>query len=125
MAELRPAMAEHLAALTPERGEALGLRTWRGRLVADARYMRTAPDEAEVAILVADAYQGRGLGKALLGVLFERAQVAGVNRLTAEVLTSNDAIVHVLESLVPVETVGYETGARCLRMPLNEVAAAA
>lgn len=119
MAALRPTMAEQLAA-TPS----LGLRNWRGHLVADARYTRTHDDEAEFAILISDKYQGRGLGLALLAVLFERAHDDGVTVLNAEVLNSNDAMVRLLEKLAPVETVGFEDGARRLRIPLEPVALA-
>ena len=125
MAELRPAMAEKLVSLAAERGRAIGLRTWRGRLVADARYTRITEREAEVAILVADKYQGRGLGKALLAVLFEAAEQDGIEALHAEVLGSNDAILHVLGSLAPMETTGFENGSRQVRMPLEVTVAAA
>lgn len=120
MPALRPSMAEQLAA-TP----ALGLRTWRGRLVADARYTRTGSDEAELAILIADKYQGRGLGLALLAALFEQAYADGVRVLNAEVLNSNDAMVRLLEKLAPVQSVGFEQGARRLRIDLDAVALAA
>ena len=120
MPALRPSMAEQLAA-TPS----LGLRNWRGRLVADARYTRTHDDEAELAVLISDKYQGRGLGLALLAVLFERAHADGVRVLNAEVLNSNDAMVRLLEKLAPVETIGFEDGARRLRIPLEPVALAA
>lgn len=120
MPALRPSMAEQLAQ-TP----ALGLRNWRGRLVAEARYTRTHDDEAELAILISDKYQGRGLGLALLALLFERAHADGVRVLNADVLNSNVAMVRLLEKLAPVETVGFEDGARRLRIPLEPVALAA
>lgn len=120
MAALRPTMAAQLAE-TP----ALGLRNWRGRLVAEARYMRTLADEAEVAILITDKYQGRGLGLALLAVLYACAADEGITCLTANVLNSNEAIIGLLEKLTPVQTVGFEDGARKLRLPLEPAAVAA
>jgi RimJ/RimL family protein N-acetyltransferase len=125
MPDLRPAMAEQLASLTPEAGQALGLRTWRGRLVAEARYTRTGTGEAEVAILIADRYQGRGLGTALLATVLERAAQDGITTLTAEILNGNEAILHVLQSLAPVETVGFADGCRQVRIPLGTMEAAA
>lgn len=120
MGALRPTMAEQLAS-TPS----LGLRNWRGRLVADARYTRTCDDEAEMAILISDKYQGRGLGLALLAVLYTRAADDGITTLTASVLNSNDAIIGLMEKLTPVETVGFEDGARKVRIPLEPVSLAA
>lgn len=120
MPELRPTMARRLAQ-TPS----LGLRNWRGKLVAEARYARTGDREADVAILVSDKYQGRGLGLALLAVAFQQAAHEGFESLTADVLGSNDAVLNLMAKLAPVETIGYEDGSRTVRMPLTAVAAAA
>src|ERR1700757_3805204 len=59
-----------------------------GRLIAVGRYERLAvgADEAEVAFVVEDAYQGRGIGSALLEHLAEAARQAGIARFLAEVL---------------------------------------
>lgn len=122
MAALRPAMAAQLAS---HDGCALGLRTWRGDLVADARYTRTASGEAEMAVLVCDRFQGRGLGRALLAVLFEHAAAEGITTLSADALRSNEAIMHLLESLAPVEVIGSSEGSHQLLISLSEVAAAA
>jgi acetyltransferase len=94
MPTLRPPMAEQLADISPPRGKALGLWTSRKRLVAEARYIRLSDDLAEVAILIADAYQGRGLGVALLADIYQRAADDGSAALHGEVLSSNDAMVH-------------------------------
>jgi len=120
MPALRPAMAEQLATTA-----SLGLRDRRGRLVADARYMPTRTGEAELAVLIADDYQGRGLGAALLAVLFQKAADEGREALSAEVLASNEAVIALLSKLAPVETVGHEQGARRLRIPLRTVELAA
>lgn len=63
-------------------------------IVGVARFIRaSAVDaEAELAITIADAWQGRGLGGALLGLLVERARARDVRRLTVELLASNDAV---------------------------------
>ena len=59
--------------------------------VADARFVRSenAPAVAEVAFLVADAYQGRGIGTFLIDALSVAAQVGGVERFTARLLSEN------------------------------------
>ncbi len=120
MSTLRPAMAEKLAK-TPS----LGLRDRRGRLVAEARYIRTGGDEAELAVLIADRHQGRGLGLALLAVLFERAEADGVRTLKADVLNSNDTVTRLLKRLAPVQIVGVENGSKILRVELTPMMAVA
>ncbi len=66
-------------------------------IVADARYVRgpTAElgrDEAEFAIAVADAWQGAGLGRALMQRLARHAARHGVTRLVGDVLPGNAAM---------------------------------
>ena len=53
------------------------------------------PDAAEVAFVVEDAHQGRGLGSILLEHLAAAAQERGIRRFVAEVLGENDAMVRV------------------------------
>ncbi|BBX60858.1 acetyltransferase Pat [Mycobacterium saskatchewanense] len=62
-----------------------------GPVVADARFIRDQDDpaSAEVALTVADAYQGRGIGTLLLGALAIAARVDGVKRFHARVLADN------------------------------------
>lgn len=64
-------------------------------IVAVARYDRGDGADAEVAFVVDDAYQGRGLGTLLLEYLGEAARVAGIARFTAEVLASNQSMLRV------------------------------
>ena len=62
-----------------------------GPVVADVRFVRdeTDPTEAEIAFLVGDAYQGRGIGNVLMDALIIAAHVGGVERFSARVLTDN------------------------------------
>ena len=64
-----------------------------GEGVAIARYLRDPDDAglAEVAVTVADTWQGRGVGTALLERLTARARAAGVERITARMIVGNDA----------------------------------
>jgi RimJ/RimL family protein N-acetyltransferase len=59
-----------------------------------ARYIRDpkVPDQAEVAVTVADDWQGRGVGTALLEALAEVARANGVHRFVASVLADNLAM---------------------------------
>jgi protein lysine acetyltransferase len=60
--------------------------------VASARYIRERdyPDVAEVAFSVIDDYQGRGIGRLLLGALAVAARENGVERFRARVLAENE-----------------------------------
>jgi CRP-like cAMP-binding protein len=62
-----------------------------GPVVADARFVRDEidPATAEVAFIVGDAYQGRGIGTFLMGALAVAAEYHGVQRFTARVLSDN------------------------------------
>lgn len=62
-----------------------------GPVVADARFVRDVEDPAaaEVAFLVADDYQGRGIGGFLMDALTIAARVCGVSRFTARLLAEN------------------------------------
>jgi RimJ/RimL family protein N-acetyltransferase len=62
-----------------------------GPVVADARFVRDEadPTAAEVAFIVGDAYQGRGIGSFLMGALAVAAGYDGVQRFTARVLAEN------------------------------------
>ncbi len=60
-------------------------------VIAEARYVRTAADPAaaEFAVSVAEAWQGKGLARLLLGKLACRAAAAGFDRMVGETLASN------------------------------------
>lgn len=68
-----------------------------GRLIAVGRYERLAAQagEAEVAFVVEDAHQGRGIGSVLLEHLAEAARQAGIERFIAEVLPVNGGMLRV------------------------------
>ena len=72
-----------------------------GRLVGVARYAAYPDDEsvADVAITIADDWQGRGLGSLLLGGLVERAAANGLARLSGTVLAENHRSLGLLRKL--------------------------
>lgn len=68
-----------------------------GEIVGVARFERLSPgaDIAEVAFVVADSWQGRGLGTLLFAHLRAVAKERGIRRLSADVLRYNTAMLAV------------------------------
>ena len=79
---------EAIGALSPAEGRGVGI----------ARYIRDAddPEAAEIAVTIADDWQGRGLGTELLVRLSDRARQAGIGRFTATVSADNVAMPRLL-----------------------------
>jgi RimJ/RimL family protein N-acetyltransferase len=90
--ELTAAELHYYANVDHHDHEALGaLDPGSGRGVGVARYVRDADDRqaAEIALTIADDWQGRGLGTELLARLSQRAQEEGIGRFTAVVAAEN------------------------------------
>jgi RimJ/RimL family protein N-acetyltransferase len=66
-------------------------------IVGGGRYVMDEPGQAEVAFIVVDKYQGRGVGAALLRHLTVIARQAGLHELVAYVLADNRAMLKVFE----------------------------
>jgi GNAT superfamily N-acetyltransferase len=66
-------------------------------IVGGARYILTQPGRAEVAFAVVDAYQGQGIGRALMQYLCSIGRAAGVEQLNAEVLAENHPMLKVFQ----------------------------
>ncbi len=103
-----------------------------GPVVADARFVRDEDDPAvaEVAFIVGDEYQGRGIGTFLMGALVVTANYVGVQRFTARVLTDNHPMRAILDrfdaewhrdDLGVVTTVVDVPDPRSLRLPSSLV----
>lgn len=103
--------------------EALGaVETETGQGVGIARFIRSdsEPNSAELAIVVADAWQGRGVGFQLLRALLRRAREEDVTTISAEVLTDNHALLALLRHFGSVHTeVSGTTTTATLRLPSN------
>jgi acetate---CoA ligase (ADP-forming) len=83
--------------LEPDWVERGALAAWLGdRVVGFANYVRLRdPSAAEVAFVVADEEQGRGIGTRLLEQLVARAAESGITRFFADVLAENQAMLSV------------------------------
>jgi acetyltransferase len=94
--ELSPQMLAHFTHVDYERHMALIAVTGDGAgeaQVGVARYIATqAPRTCEFAIVVADAWQHRGVGAALMRILIGAAREHGFALMFGEVLASNHAM---------------------------------
>lgn len=90
------------------------------RIVGVGRYERLAgTDEAEVAFVVTDAYQRRGIGGLLLDHLADVARGHGIQRFTAQTLSENRDMLNVfLSSGFPV-SMSSEGGTVTVRFPIT------
>ena len=86
---------EALVAIEPSGGHILGV----------ARYVRLADEPlADVAVVVHDSWQGRGLGTSMLRRLADRAREQGITHFVARMLPQNDKALALLHSAESVET---------------------
>jgi RimJ/RimL family protein N-acetyltransferase len=73
-----------------------------GEIVGVARYVRKpGSDEAEMAVVVADAWQRQGIATRMLAALAEQASAAGIQRFTMMMLADNRPIVRLLRRADP------------------------
>ena len=100
--ELSPAIVAYLTEVDHYDHEAIvAVDPERGDQLAVARYIRSRDDpaSAEVAVTVVDDWQGRGLGKAVLEALVDRARENGVRRFIAIAQANNPASIHLVQGL--------------------------
>jgi acetyltransferase len=70
------------------------------KIIADSRYyLDKTTGEAEIAIVVHDDYQGKGIGTKLLAYTVEVAKKMGVKKLYAYLSSTNRRIIHVVKTL--------------------------
>ncbi len=93
--------------------------TLHGQIIAVGRYDATSDDEAEVAFLVEDAHQGRGIGQLLLEHLAQAGRERGLERFHAEVLPSNARMLQVFREMGYSLTAELADGVQQLTFPLD------
>ncbi len=89
------------------------------QMIAVGRYDLVQPGEAEVAFLVEDAHQGRGIGQLLLEHLAQAGRERGIERFVAEVLPDNQAMIHTFRDAGYRLVSGYEDGVMMLEFPID------
>lgn len=91
-------------------------------IIGVARYAMTdKPDEAEPAIVVGDAFQGRGLGTMLLAQLARYARAQGIRVFTAIIASENTRILYVIKRTgLPFQVHDLGHGEREVRIQLAE-----
>ncbi|MFC5750215.1 GNAT family N-acetyltransferase [Actinomadura rugatobispora] len=111
---------EHFVNVDHDRRVAL-IATIGGSMVAVVRYDRLSdrPGTAEVAFLVEDAHQGRGLGAVLLEHIAAAARECGVDRFVASVLPDNRRMTRVFREVGYRAEQRFEDGVIEMRLDLE------
>jgi acyl-CoA synthetase (NDP forming)/RimJ/RimL family protein N-acetyltransferase len=87
-------------------------------MIAVGRYDRIEDDHAEVAFLIEDAHQGRGIAQLLLEHLAQAARERGITRFVAEVLPENRRMAKVFADAGYRVSKGMEDGVLALEFPI-------
>jgi acyl-CoA synthetase (NDP forming)/RimJ/RimL family protein N-acetyltransferase len=87
-------------------------------MIAVGRYDRVEDDHAEVAFLIEDAHQGRGIAQLLLEHLAQAARERGISRFVAEVLPENRRMAKVFADAGYRVTKGIEDGVLGVEFPI-------
>jgi GNAT superfamily N-acetyltransferase len=90
-----------------------------GDIIGHAMYARLGDGEAEMAIVVEDGWQSRGVGKLLLSELAEAAGRRGVETFVGSVLIENRAMLGLTGTLFAGSRRVIDDGAYLVRMPLR------
>lgn len=92
------------------------------RIGSDGRPATAPADEAEVAFLVQDAHQGRGVASALLEHIGAVARERGIRRFAAEVLPANSKMIKVFTDVGYQQKRSFEDGSVHLTLDLEPTA---
>jgi acyl-CoA synthetase (NDP forming)/GNAT superfamily N-acetyltransferase len=87
-------------------------------MIGVGRFDRTENDQAEVAFLIEDAHQGRGIAQLLLEHLAEAARERGITGFVAEVLPENRRMAQVFADAGYRVSKGIEDGVLSVEFPI-------
>lgn len=115
-----PSVLRSLCEVDHGRREALVAVDAAGEIVAVARYDRLGDtDEAEVAVVVEDAWQGHGIGARLVKKLGRLAESRGLEVFTATMLGDNRAATKLLRKVDTRPDVHFDHGELVSRSSLH------
>lgn len=89
------------------------------KIVGVAEYALTEDNIPEVAVAVADAYQGNGIGKNLIQMLSTLSLAGGYKQWKADLYADNGAVSHVLEHVGDIVLLSESQGVRSIRIDLD------
>jgi RimJ/RimL family protein N-acetyltransferase len=119
MRRLPPDWARILASVDHDRRAAIVAVGPGDELVGVARYGcepgSPGSDEAEIALVVQDGWQGRGLGTILLTALLAHGESRGLSRFRAYVLATNHRMLRLIEETGLVGERSLDRGVMSLR----------
>ncbi|HSE72556.1 MAG TPA: GNAT family N-acetyltransferase [Nocardioidaceae bacterium] len=95
--------------------------TVANKMIAVGRFDRLdhGSNEAEVAFLVQDAHQGRGIAQLLLEHLAQAGRERGVEKFVAEVLPENSRMIQIFRDAGYQVAGGFEDGVMRLEFPID------
>jgi RimJ/RimL family protein N-acetyltransferase len=123
VAELGERQLTYLTEVDHHDHEALvAVESATGLGVGVARFVRSEsdPEVAEVAVAVADAWQGQGIGSELLHRLTARARDEGIRRFSGSILEENRPMRELMAELGEVRVTGRAAGAIEVEVDLPE-----
>lgn len=123
MPRLPTSFREQLARLDGRNHAAIAARI-DGDVIGVGRLVGVSAMECEMAMAVADRWQGQGIGRSILGELIDLAIGYGYERMIADVLMENTAMLSLLADFFPEADSSRERGVMRLECSLIDRAPA-
>ena len=101
-------------------GERRMVAVSEGRIVGHAMYSVSGEGEAEVGVIVEDAWQSRGIAKVLLHRLATEACCEEIEAFACTSLWENRQVAGLVKALCPSASLEIRDGLRLVRAPLGE-----
>jgi GNAT superfamily N-acetyltransferase len=125
MSEIPREMADHFTNVDHIARQALVAEVSKGISYQPAGVARYEPcgrdGEAEVAVLVVDRYQNRGVGRALFHAILQEGVANGIRTFCADVLSENRRMLHLLQSETDIQESKIQQGVtHCVFTPKED-----